>query len=117
MKKAIFLDRDGPINNNWDHYYIWRTEDFQLNPGVTETLVRAASERIHADRDHQPGRDQQGRVQCGRGGTLHDHLRSLLEEEGVVLDEIYYCPHHHDGEACLCRKPLAPDDRKGHGPL
>ncbi len=29
-----------------------------------------------------------------------------LEKEGVALDEIYTCPHHHDIEACLCRKPL-----------
>ena len=33
-------------------------------------------------------------------------MRSLLEQDGVVIDEIYYCPHHSDNEACLCRKPL-----------
>ncbi len=33
-------------------------------------------------------------------------MRSLLEQEGVVPDEIYYCPHHPAREACLCRKPL-----------
>ena len=37
---------------------------------------------------------------------LHSHLRFLLEQSGVQLDEIYYCPHHSDLEACLCRKPL-----------
>ncbi len=36
---------------------------------------------------------------------LHVHLRSMLEKEGVYLDEIYYCPHHHLVESCLCRKP------------
>ena len=37
---------------------------------------------------------------------LHDHLCLILEKEGIVLDEIYTCPHHHSIEACLCRKPL-----------
>ena len=39
MKKAIFLDRDGTINNNCDHYYIWRKEELLLNPGVAEALA------------------------------------------------------------------------------
>ena len=39
MQKAIFLDRDGTLNNNADHYYIWRAEDFQLNTGVVEALA------------------------------------------------------------------------------
>jgi D-glycero-D-manno-heptose 1,7-bisphosphate phosphatase len=30
----------------------------------------------------------------------------MLEGEGVHLDEIYYCPHHHMVENCLCRKPM-----------
>jgi D-glycero-D-manno-heptose 1,7-bisphosphate phosphatase len=34
------------------------------------------------------------------------HMGTLLEKEGVALDEIYYCPHHDSKEACLCRKPL-----------
>ncbi len=38
MRKAIFFDRDGTLNNNQDHYYIWKTEDLRLNPGVVETL-------------------------------------------------------------------------------
>ena len=38
MKKAIFLDRDGTLNNMRDHYYVWRKEDFHLNPGVREAL-------------------------------------------------------------------------------
>ena len=44
MQKAIFLDRDGTLNNNQDHYYIWKPEDFQLNPGVVETLLELNSE-------------------------------------------------------------------------
>ena len=36
MKPAVFLDRDGTINSDEGHYYIYRPEDFILNPGVTD---------------------------------------------------------------------------------
>jgi D-glycero-D-manno-heptose 1,7-bisphosphate phosphatase len=32
-------------------------------------------------------------------------MHSLLEERGVELDEVLFCPHHPDREECLCRKP------------
>jgi D-glycero-D-manno-heptose 1,7-bisphosphate phosphatase len=42
---------------------------------------------------------------------VHGRLRALLAAEGVVLDGIYYCPHHPEHGppqyriACDCRKP------------
>lgn len=104
--KAIFLDRDGVISDNSAHYYLTRPEDFRFNPGVIETL--------------QELRDRgyifivitnQGGISLGRNSTrnverIHDHMRKLLLDEGVEITEIYYCPHHSDKEACLCRKPL-----------
>jgi D-glycero-D-manno-heptose 1,7-bisphosphate phosphatase len=106
MKKAIFLDRDGTINNNCDHYYIWKKEELLLNPGVCEALA-ALQERGYM----LIVISNQGGISKGEFGiedveTLHAHLRVLLEAEGVHLDEIYYCPHHHMVESCLCRKPL-----------
>ncbi len=39
MNKAIFLDRDGTLNNNQEPLLcLWKPEDLQLNPGVVETL-------------------------------------------------------------------------------
>ena len=36
MNKAVFLDRDGVINNDVGHYYIYKPEDVLLNAGVIE---------------------------------------------------------------------------------
>jgi heptosyltransferase-2 len=35
---------------------------------------------------------------------IHDGLCRRLQAEGVMVDAIYYCPHHPD-DGCMCRKP------------
>ena len=106
MKKAVFLDRDGTLNNNRDHYYIWRVEDFQLNPGVVEALSELRARGYLLMVITNQGGISKGICSLEEVEALHAHMRSLLEESGVVLDEVYVCPHHPDQETCLCRKPL-----------
>jgi D-glycero-D-manno-heptose 1,7-bisphosphate phosphatase len=105
MKKAIFLDRDGTINNNCDHYYIWRREELLLNSGVSEALAELKARNYMLIVISNQGGISKGEFGHEDVEDLHDHLRHLLEKDGVSLDEIYYCPHHHMVESCLCRKP------------
>lgn len=105
MKKAIFLDRDGTINNNSDRYYIWRREDLLLNPGVTEALAAMKAMGYMLIVISNQGGVSKGKFNREDVEDLHVYLRQLLEKEGISLDEIYYCPHHSDVESCLCRKP------------
>lgn len=105
MKKAIFLDRDGTINNNSDRYYIWRREDLLLNPGVTEALAAMKAMGYMLIVISNQGGVSKGEFNREDVEDLHVYLRQLLEKEGISLDEIYYCPHHSDVESCLCRKP------------
>lgn len=106
MRKAIFLDRDGTLNNNCDHYYVWRKEELQLNPGVCETLRDLQSRGYLLIVVSNQGGISKGEYRVRDVELLHEHLRTLLEKEGVTLDEIYFCPHHQMKESCLCRKPL-----------
>jgi D-glycero-D-manno-heptose 1,7-bisphosphate phosphatase len=106
MNKAIFLDRDGTINCNRDHYYIWRTRDLRLNPGVIEALTELKSRGYMLIIISNQGGIGKGGFRMEDVENLHAHLRSMLGKRGVHLDEIYYCPHHSDLELCLCRKPL-----------
>jgi D-glycero-D-manno-heptose 1,7-bisphosphate phosphatase len=105
MKKAIFLDRDGTINNNCDHYYIWQKEELLLNPGVIEALTELQSRGYLLIVISNQGGISKGEFSTEDVNALHMHLRFMLEKEGVKLDEIYFCPHHHMVESCLCRKP------------
>lgn len=106
MKKAIFLDRDGTINSNHGHYYIWRKEDLLFNPGVFETLTELKSRGYLLIVITNQGGISKGEYGREDVESFHTHLRVALEEQGVILDEIYYCPHHSNLEKCLCRKPL-----------
>jgi D-glycero-D-manno-heptose 1,7-bisphosphate phosphatase len=106
MKKAIFLDRDGTLNNNRDQYYIWRPEDLRLNPGVAETLSELQSRGYLLLVITNQGGVSKGEYRLEEVEALHASLCSLLEEAGVKLEEIYVCPHHPEHEKCLCRKPL-----------
>ncbi|MCD4709933.1 MAG: HAD family hydrolase [Bacteroidales bacterium] len=105
MNKAIFLDRDGTLNDNSGNYYIWQKEDFRLNRGVVEALAGLKSRGYLLIVITNQGGISRGEYSAKDVEALHDHLRSMLEQEGVHLDEIYYCPHHHSVESCLCRKP------------
>lgn len=107
MKRAIFLDRDGVINNNASQYYVTKPEDLILNDGIIESL------KTFQDQDfiliiisNQSGISKKlySREECDR---VHNKLRKILGREGIQVKEIYYCPHHPDVENCLCRKPAS----------
>ncbi len=40
LTKAVFFDRDGTINSDEGHYYIYKPEDFIFNPGVIKGMKR-----------------------------------------------------------------------------
>jgi D-glycero-D-manno-heptose 1,7-bisphosphate phosphatase len=105
-RKAVFLDRDGTLNNNGDHYYIWRVEDFELNPGVEETLRELMQRGYMLFVVTNQGGISKGLYSREETEALHTHLQGMLEEKGLSLEEVLYCPHHPDLENCLCRKPL-----------
>ena len=106
MKKAIFLDRDGTLNNNQERYYIWRPEDFHLNPGVVEALSELQARGYLLLVITNQGGVSKGEYRLEEVEALQASMCSLLEEAGVTLEEMYVCPHHPEHEKCLCRKPL-----------
>ncbi|MFH0758078.1 MAG: HAD family hydrolase [Bacteroidota bacterium] len=105
-RKAIFLDRDGVINSNRDHYYIWKPEELVINPGVPETLKALKEKGYLLIVVSNQGGVSKGEYTREDVEALHRHLNKVLEASGARVDDFYYCPHHKDLEACLCRKPL-----------
>ena len=106
MNKAIFLDRDGVINQNDDHYYVYRPEDFTINQGIMEFM-----EEVHKEGYLLVIITNQGGISKGLyTRTDTDRVHELLLEEcsrhRIRISEIYYCPHSSKIENCLCRKPL-----------
>ena len=112
-KKAIFLDRDGTINEL--RGYIKHAEDFVLIDGVADAIkqLNDAEYRVVVV-TNQPviGRGETTFAEMRR---IHNKMDTLLGQSGAFVDRLYLCPHHPDKGfasevvalkmACNCRKP------------
>lgn len=109
MNKAVFIDKDGTLIV--DIPYNVDAALIRFQPGAIEALRKL---REHGYLlilvSNQSG------VAHGYFGedalqNLEIELQRLLESYGVVLDAIYFCPHHPNGKVtrfaveCMCRKP------------
>jgi mannose-1-phosphate guanylyltransferase / phosphomannomutase len=112
-QKAIFLDRDGVINQEAEP--IDSAGKFKLLAGVEDALKRInKSDYLSVVVTNQPmiakGFANEAQLQ-----EVHNYMETILGQNGIYLDRIYYCPHHpekgHVGERvdlkvpCSCRKP------------
>ncbi len=109
-KRAVFLDRDGTINE--EREYLHRVADFAFIPGVPEAIARlkrAGFVVIVVTTQSGIGR---GYYDEAALCALHRHLDRELAAFGAAVDAYYFCPHHPQhgvGEyrrECACRKPL-----------
>lgn len=112
-QKAIFLDRDGTINEYVG--FLTNIDEFKLLDGVTDAIKKInASGFLAIVVTNQPV-IARGEVTYEQLDEIHHKMETLLGQEGAYLDAIYYCPHHpHSGYAgevkslkieCECRKP------------
>jgi D-glycero-D-manno-heptose 1,7-bisphosphate phosphatase len=105
LKKAIFLDRDGVINNNSIAYYIYKIENFVINEGVIETLKKLSQKGYIFIIITNQGGIAKKQYNHSDVYKINIHLTTLFTSHGIDISAIYYCPHHSDISKCLCRKP------------
>ncbi len=103
--KAVFLDRDGVINNDVGHYYIYKKEHFKLNENVILNLKKIQENGFLLIIISNQGGISKGIYEKKDVEKVHNFLKKIFEKNGIFLKEIYYCPHHNDFENCICRKP------------
>lgn len=112
-QKAIFLDRDGTINEYVG--FLTDIKEFHLLDGVAEAIRKInASGYLAIVVTNQPIISR-GEVSFTELQEIHNKMETLLGAEGAYIDAIYFCPHHPDkgfeGErveykiSCDCRKP------------
>lgn len=112
-QKAIFLDRDGTINEYVG--FLRKEEDFRLIPGVSEAIKKINNSGYLAIVVTNQPVIARGEVTEEKLEEIHKKMETLLGLDGAYIDDIYYCPHHPDkgfeGEIpelkieCDCRKP------------
>ena len=112
-QKAIFLDRDGTINEYVG--FLRNIDDFRLLPHVAEAIKKInASPYLTIVATNQPV-VARGEVTFQQLEEIHMKMETELGKANAYLDDIFYCPHHphkgYEGEIpelkidCDCRKP------------
>jgi D-glycero-D-manno-heptose 1,7-bisphosphate phosphatase len=109
MNKAVFLDRDGTVNEEVG--YLTDLSKLRLIPGAGAAirLLNEAGFKIVLV-TNQSG-VARGHFPESLVHEAHARLRGMLKSEGARIDAVYYCPHHpkagnsHYTIDCDCRKP------------
>lgn len=100
--KAVFLDRDGVINE--DFGYISSVENFKFKKNIFNLL------RFFRDKSFKlfVVTNQSG---IGRGyfsleqyQLVNDYMLKKIKESGLCIEEVAMCPHKPN-IGCICRKP------------
>lgn len=105
-KPALFLDRDGVLNE--DQGYVHRWEDFRWIPGAREAVAafnRAGWLVIVVTNQSGVGR---GYYTEDDVHALHARMRSDLAEAGAHIDAFYHAPQHPEAEQEAYRHPDPP---------
>lgn len=105
MNKAIFLDRDGVLVDNSEHYYIWKTDQMMLVEGVVENLKMLSEKGFQLFIVSNQGGISRGLYSKNDVRNIHTELIHSLKSNNIEIAEIVFCPHHQELEKCLCRKP------------
>ena len=115
--KAIFLDRDGVINELVYHEEQgiidspFSVEQFKLLPGVGEAIKQFHDMGVKVILiSNQPGMAK-GHMSEETFAKIRKKMKNDLAKEGAFLDGEYYCLHHPEAKVerlkadCACRKP------------
>ncbi|MFC1498983.1 D-glycero-alpha-D-manno-heptose-1,7-bisphosphate 7-phosphatase [Verrucomicrobiota bacterium] len=104
MKKSVFFDRDGIVNESPGKGYVECVADFHVMtnfPNVLRIVKDKGYEAVIVSNQRGVAR---GIVGIEEIEKMHRKLKSILSDKhNLELLDIFYCPHN-EGE-CECRKP------------
>lgn len=117
LDKAVFLDRDGVINelvyskerNEYEPPH--NTDDVKLIEGVCDSLKRLIGNNYRLFIVSNQPDFAKGKTSLENLQKVSEKIRDLMEEREIIFNEYYYCYHHPDGVIkeysidCECRKP------------
>ncbi len=102
MHPAVFLDRDGTINEQMGYVnHVSRFRMFPTSPPAIRRLNRAGFKVVVVTNQSGAAR---GYFPPALLEEVHLVMREMLAEMGAHLDGLYMCTHAPDA-GCDCRKP------------
>lgn len=108
LKRAVFLDRDGTINE--ESGYLFRKEECRFIPGAIEAVSQLSQAGFMVVIVTNQSGIARGYYTEDDLKQLHLYMESEIAAAGGRVDGWYHCPHHPDypssATRCDCRKPL-----------
>ncbi|MET4720012.1 HAD family hydrolase [Bradyrhizobium japonicum] len=109
MKRAVFFDRDGVLNE--DVGYLHDRAEFRWMPGAREAVKAVNDAGYSAFVVTNQSGVARGFYNEAAISALHTWMAQELAEIGAHIDAFEYCPHHPEASVelyrrtCTCRKP------------
>lgn len=109
LKKSLFLDRDGVINQ--EKHYLYRIEDFEFVDGIFAFCRAAVENGYHLIVVTNQAGIARGYYTESQFLELTEWMKCEFTQRDLPLSDVLYCPHHprYGGEQycknCACRKP------------
>ena len=114
-QKAIFMDRDGVINEEVD--LLHDIDKFELIDGAIEAIKLINQSNFMAIIITNQPIIARNLCTLEELDDIHKKLETLLGNKGAFINALYFCPHHPDAGfpeerkeykiKCDCRKPEA----------
>lgn len=101
MNKAVFLDRDGVLNNEIGEY-VWEPEKFVVSEGVPESLARLKAAGFYLVVVTNQAGIAKGLYTPAHVQACHQKLQTAV---GGLIDAFYFAPGHPSVSESLARKP------------
>jgi D-glycero-D-manno-heptose 1,7-bisphosphate phosphatase len=109
MNKAVFLDRDGTVNEEVG--YLTDLKKLRLIAGAGAAIKRLNEADFKVVLVTNQSGVARGYFPESLVHDAHKRLFEMLKSEGARVDAVYYCPHHPTAGnqqytvECDCRKP------------
>ena len=103
-RPAIFLDRDGVINERAFGGYVTEWEQFRFIDGISESIAQLAKLNLPIIVISNQACIGKGLLPIASLGEITERFVATLRAVGGRVDAVYYCPHTPE-QHCGCRKP------------
>jgi len=103
-RPAIFLDRDGVINQRRANDYVLDWSQFIFIPGISAALKQISILGLPMIVISNQAAVGKGLLDLTGLRAITINMQQALLEDGAPLAAAYYCVHRPD-ENCVCRKP------------
>ena len=103
MTKAIFLDRDGVINQERKDY-VKKLDEFRILDKTSDAINIIKNRGFLVIIITNQSAINRKLLSVETLNKIHEKLQSYLERYDTSFDQVYFCPHM-PSENCECRKP------------